>query len=184
MKSRCFFLLFIFLLLLLQPFGLSAQPVSVEKIREQYFSIQEAKDGALNLFFRLKPLDLSAYPVLLAYRGSTSAASAASVPGVNKKLQYFMNGKAELEQAVKANPGNVEIRFLRLATQVNAPAFLGYHGKVQEDKNQIINSLVQSNKNDPNAYLYFRISEFLLNSNILDAGERKKVLLSKVKFSK
>jgi hypothetical protein len=159
-----------------------AQVPPIEKIREQFFGMNQTKDCALNLFFRLKPLDLSASPVLLAYRGATSAAAAGSVSGVNKKLSYFSNGKSELEQAIKKSPGDVEIRFLRLATQLNAPSFLGYHSSVDQDKTMIINLLSQYKPNEPNAYLYYRISDFLLDTDILNAIERKKVVLIKEKF--
>jgi len=161
---------------------LHAQQVPVDKEREQYFAMKETKDGALNLFFRLKPLDLARFPILLAYRGAASTASAGSAGGVFKKLRSFSDGRSELEQAVNLRPGDPEIRFLRLATQLNAPAFLGYNAAVEDDKNQIINSMCQLNPNDSNAYLYYRISEFLLNTTILTSEERRKVSLCKEKF--
>lgn len=169
-------------LFFLHPLNSSSQIPPLEKVREQFFGMNQSKDGALNLYFRLKPLDLSGSPVLLAYRGAASAAAAGSVSGVNKKLNYFSNGKSELEQAIKRSPGDVEIRFLRLATQVNAPSFLGYHSSIDQDKSIIINLLSQLKPNEPNAYLYFRISGFLLDTDILNAVERKKVVLIKEKF--
>jgi hypothetical protein len=169
-------------LCLSQPLHSKGQTPSLDKVREQFFGMNQSKDGALNLYFRLKPLDLSNAPVLLAYRGAASAAAAGSVSGVNKKLSYFSNGKSELEQAVKRLPGDVEIRFLRLATQLNAPSFLGYRSSIDQDKSIIINLLSQFKPNEPNAYLYFRISGFLLDTDILNAVERKKVVLIKEKF--
>jgi hypothetical protein len=172
-----------FCLLALAPLtGLLAQQVPINKIRDQYFGMKEVKDGALNLYFRLKPLTLEKNPVMLAYRGAASAASAGSVSGVNKKLQYFNNGKAELEQAVELAPLDLEIRFLRLATQLNAPSFLGYHGNIEEDKKLIISSLTKISLTDPNAYLYRRISGFLLTTDILKAEERKTVSLLNERF--
>jgi len=169
-------------LFLSQAADIFGQQTSLEKVRELYFGMKESMDGALNLYFRLKPLDLSGSPVLLAYRGVASAAAAGSVGGINKKMNYFSQGKSELEQAVKMRPGDLEIRFLRLATQLNAPSFLGYHGSVDEDKRLIVNLLTQFKPNEPNAYLYHWISEFLLAIDILNPGERKKVLLVKEKF--
>jgi hypothetical protein len=151
------------------------QKVEVEKISEQFFTMDKVKDGALNLYFRLKPLDLSNDPVLLAYRGAASAAAAGSVDGVYKKLQYFSLGKSELEEAVKAGPRNPEIHFLRLATQVKAPSFLGYHKNIKADKELILNSLASINGKESNAYLYYRICDFLVYSKILNDQELKLV---------
>jgi len=148
-----------------------AQPVKLEKVRDDFFGMNSSDDGALNLYFKLKPLDLSAYPVLLAYRGASSAASAGSVSGVHKKLQYFNKGKEELEMAVKSRPGDMEIRFLRLATQLNAPAFLGYSGEVEADKKFILQRLSLVGSNDPNAYFYARVADFLLTTEIFSKQE-------------
>lgn len=148
-----------------------AQPVKLEKVRDDFFGMKSSDNGALNLYFKLKPLDLSAYPVLMAYRGASSAASAGSVSGVNKKLQYFNKGREELEKAVKSKPGDVEIRFLRLATQLNAPAFLGYSGQVDADKKFIIQRLSMVGSNDPNAYFYARVADFLMDTEILSKQE-------------
>jgi hypothetical protein len=161
---------------------LSAQQVAIEKIRNQYFSMNKVKEGSLNLYYMLKPLDLSKNPVMLAYRGASSAAAAGTVSGPYKKLQYFSNGKAELEKAIILLPADLEIRFLRLATQLNAPAFLGYNKDIKADVSMIVSSLSLVKPHDPNAYLYSRISDFLLQSDKLDAGERKSVILSKEKF--
>ncbi|NVO21604.1 MAG: hypothetical protein HXX13_18025 [Bacteroidetes bacterium] len=152
-----------------------AQQSLVDKVRVQFFSMKANKDGALNLYFRLKPMDLTANSILLAYRGAASAASAGSVGGVYKKLEYFSNGKKEIELAVHKSPDDPEIRFLRLATQLNAPSFLGYHSNIEEDKNHIISSLAKLKGNDPNAYLYRNISAFLLDNKLLNAVEKLKI---------
>ena len=67
----------------------SAQPLTVETIRNQFFSINKTEDGALKLFKLLEKENLPKDAVLLAYRGASMAASAGSVSGVRKKLEYF-----------------------------------------------------------------------------------------------
>lgn len=161
-----------------------AQAVKLEKVRQQFFEINEVKDGALNLYYRLKPLDLSGNPVLLAYRGACSAASAGSVSGVQKKLKYFNNGKDELERAVRQMPNDPEIRFLRLATQLNAPGFLGYSSNTDNDKKVIVAALSKVSATDPNTYLYALIADYLLTTDSLSSSERQIIVHMKNRIGK
>ncbi len=160
-----------------------AQPLPVEKVRDQFFNFDKSKDAALNLYKSLENEDLANYPVLLAYRGAASAASAASAKGPWKKLEYFNRGKSELEKAVALRSLDAEIRFLRLATQVNAPSFLGYSGDKKYDKAIILQTLSTVNSNHPNAYLYLRICKFLLANVELEASEKTTVNQLIIKFS-
>jgi hypothetical protein len=162
--------------------NLRAQNVTIEKVRDQFFSLDKEKDGALKLFKSMEKADLSKDPVLLAYRGASTAASAGSLPGVWKKLEYFNHGKSELEKAVGMKPLDAEIRFLRLATQVKAPAFLGYAGDKKADKAIIIQTLNAVNSNHPNAYLYLRICRFMLAHTELSTSEKNTVNQQIVKF--
>lgn len=169
MNSRIF-ILSIFLLTFCSA---RAQQSNIENIRNQYFSIDKTGNGALNLFKTLGKTDLTKDPVLLAYYGATSAASAGSVSGVRTKLEYFNRGKDNLEKAVTLKPLDAEIRFLRLATQLNAPGFLGYTGNIKSDKSIIFTTLNSVAADHPNAYLYHRICVFLLSNGELNANEKK-----------
>ena len=160
-----------------------AQQLSVEKVRDQFFSMSNSEDGALKLFKSLEKADLAKNPILLAYRGASSAASAGSVSGVRKKIEYFNNGKEEIEKAVKLKPLDAEIRFLRLATQVSAPGFLGYTGDIKADKEIIIMTLGSTAADHPNAYLYQRICSFMLKYVKLNPTEKSTVSQFVVKFT-
>jgi hypothetical protein len=162
---------------------LSAQPVSIEKVRDQFFAMDKTADGALKLYNTLENIDLSKDPVLLAYRGASSAASAGAVGGVFKKLEYFNRGKNDLEKAVGMKNLDAEIRFLRLATQLNAPGFLGYKGDIKNDKALIIQLLKSVNANHPNAYLYLRICRFMSSYAELEASEKNTLNQLIVKFN-
>jgi hypothetical protein len=162
--------------------NLNAQPVAIEKVRDQFFDFNKEGSIALTLYKSLEKIDLSKDPVLMAYRGASSAASAGSVSGVWKKLEYFNHGKSELEKAVGMKPLDAEIRLLRLATQVNAPGFLGYSGDKKNDKAIILQTLNGVNSNHPNAYLYLRICRFMLAHAELTASEKNIVNQLIVKF--
>jgi len=161
--------------------NLSAQP-AIEKVRDQFFAFDKEGKVALTLYKSLEKMDLTKDPILMAYRGASSAASAGSVSGVWKKLEYFNHGKSELEKAVGLKPLDAEIRFLRLATQVNAPGFLGYSGDKKNDKAIILQTLTSVNSNHPNAYLYLRICRFMLVHAELTASEKITVNQLIVKF--
>ena len=49
-------------------------------------------------------------------------------------MSHFKKGKEKLAEAIKADPDNVELRFLRFSVQAEAPAFLGYRDNLEEDK--------------------------------------------------
>jgi len=180
--SRFKYILFVSFILIAGIQNLNAQKVSVEEAREQYFAMDKSGAGALKLYKTLENADLSKNPVMLAYRGAASAAAAGSADGVRKKLEFFNRGKGELDKAAGMKPLDAEIRFLRLATQVNAPGFLGYTSDIKSDKNLIINTLSSVPANHPNAYLYQRICSFMLSHANLEATEKTTVNQLLVKF--
>ena len=53
------------------------------------------------------------------------------------KLYLFKKGHELLEDAIKADPDNIEFRFLRLMIQENAPGFLGYNDSEEKDSEYI-----------------------------------------------
>jgi hypothetical protein len=71
--------------------------------------------------------------VYLAYLGALQTIWAKHTGNPISKLSTFNKGKKNIEKAVKADPGNVEIRILRLSVQQNCPGFLGYDSNINED---------------------------------------------------
>ena len=55
-----------------------------------------------------------------------------------KKIYYFNHGKKMLESAVDDDPGNIELRLMRLIAQENIPKILGYHHHTEEDRTLIL----------------------------------------------
>ncbi|WP_118196501.1 hypothetical protein [Albibacterium indicum] len=69
----------------------------------------------------------------LAYLGALQTIWANHVFNPISKLNTFKEGKKNIEQAIKKEPANVELRFIRLSVQKNAPSFLGYKSNINED---------------------------------------------------
>lgn len=74
-----------------------------------------------------------------------------------KKWKCFTKGVKKLDQLIKSNSSNIELRFLRLTIQENVSFFLGYNNNVEADKQFIYNGL--SNILDKN--LHIRITDYL-----------------------
>lgn len=76
----------------------------------------------------------------LGYLGGLQTIWANHVFSPISKLNTFNKGKKNLEQAIKKEPKNVELRFIRLSVQKNAPSFLGYYSNIKEDMQFIKNN--------------------------------------------
>tara|TARA_B100000963_G_scaffold103821_1_gene89925 strand:+ start:345 stop:773 length:429 start_codon:yes stop_codon:yes gene_type:complete len=68
-----------------------------------------------------------------AFAGAAKCSTAEYRLNPFSKLNTFNAGTDEIEQAVKTDPENAEIRFLRLCIQMESPGFLNYNSKINED---------------------------------------------------
>ena len=132
---------FILVISLLIYFTGYSQGVSLSEARAIFFSAGKDPSAMLRLYKLMNVKGQNLVPVLLAYRGASTAASSGEVNGVLNKFNLFKRGKADLEQAILFDPKNPEIRFLRLATQTNAPGFLFYKSDIVEDKKIVLEGL-------------------------------------------
>lgn len=72
-----------------------------------------------------------------AYLGFLQTVWANHVISPFKKLKTFKSGKQNIDATIGLEPENVEIRFIRLSVQKNAPLFLGYNTNIKEDSDFI-----------------------------------------------
>jgi hypothetical protein len=151
----------------------SAQVADIQKVRKSYFEMSMSEDAPLKLYEQLKSPSFDMNPVFVAYRGAARAASAGGAFSPLKKLQCFNQGRDDLEKAVQRKPLDPEIRFLRFATQLKAPSFLGYNGDVENDRNFLVRSIAAIQVNLSNKYLYRQICIFLLSEGNLSPEEVK-----------
>ncbi|MCF8303557.1 MAG: hypothetical protein K9I94_09820 [Bacteroidales bacterium] len=170
--------LFIFIMLLSGLNNVIAQDVNIDKVRAMYFSMDEEPCVSKRLATMLNNIPNDGHGVFLAYKGASSAASAACVKGGIEKLKHFVKGKKTLEKAVKQAPENLEIRFLRFATQVESPGFLGYQDNINEDKQFLINYLPEAIRINDNVEHLHKMLDFMVASGELSANEKQ--LLNKL----
>ncbi|MBU1011208.1 MAG: hypothetical protein KKD74_13815 [Bacteroidetes bacterium] len=129
------------ILLLLQ---LTVPSELLQESRRLFFRFEEDKCLSEALFETIDAANTANDPVLLAYKGMARATSAACSYNPYTKYSRFQEGRLWIEQAVKAQPNNIEIRFMRLSVQVNAPHFLGYSGQLTEDRAMIVTGLANN----------------------------------------
>ncbi|HCT70477.1 MAG TPA: hypothetical protein DF409_04905 [Bacteroidales bacterium] len=80
-----------------------------------------------------------------------------------------------LEDAVAKKPGQLEIRFLRFATQTKAPSFLGYNANIQDDKKFILENIKQFGNQPANREIASKIAGFMVDSGQLTSNESARI---------
>ena len=77
------------------------------------------------------PVDL---PVVKGYHAAFKMVQASHELFPWAKIMVFEEGKRLMEKQVGRAPANLEIRFLRLSIQLNAPSLLGYTQHIKADQ--------------------------------------------------
>ena len=132
-------LIMCFMIVCFTPIFTQAQRMDLEYLRDNYYKSVTDKQLCSNLISTLeKEKDNSVY---LAYLGGFQTIWANHTMNPISKLKTFNRGKKNLEKAVEMASDNIEIRFLRLSVQKNAPTFLGYHQHIETDEAFINNHL-------------------------------------------
>lgn len=133
----------------------------LSRTRAEY--IAATKDRAVaerNIeFLKRFPSDATAN----GYRGALTMIMASHVFNPVSKLRYFNSGKRILEDAISKEPGNTELRYLRLSVQSNLPSLLNYRASISNDRQYII-----SNFDDLKSPVVKTNAESLLKGNISD----------------
>lgn len=75
------------------------------------------------------------------YKGAYTMFMAKHVSNPLKKMSYFKSGKKILEQQIKSDPNNTELRFIRLCIQYHIPDYLGYNNNINQDKDFLVTNL-------------------------------------------
>jgi len=127
-------LILVFLMLL--PFFGKSQ--SLEEIRSQYPHAEADSDLVEKLDSLFTEESYSGHPELQAYRGAVKTLMAKFAKAPTAKISLFNKGSSLIDEAVQADPSNVEIRYIRMSVQENSPKLLGYNKNLEEDKTHIL----------------------------------------------
>jgi hypothetical protein len=86
-------------------------------------------------------------PLLTGYNGMAEVMMCNYVKNPFSKLSYFHEGTTMIDEALKREPDNVELHFLRFAVQSNAPVLLNYRKNIEADK-KILLEYLRKNSSD------------------------------------
>lgn len=115
--------------------------VTLHKVRALYGKAATEESDCKKLLSLLPAYDDANNETLKAYRASATMLSAQYAWSPMTKMSYFKDGREHLQKAVKSDPSNIEIRYLRFTIQTESPSFLGYNDEIPEDKKMLLSSL-------------------------------------------
>ncbi|GEQ85242.1 hypothetical protein ULMS_07500 [Patiriisocius marinistellae] len=141
---------YLLILCLLIVTSVSAQ--NVVEVRKAYTSIENDKGAIESLYGQLEHIFEDKF-TLSAYKGAVMTMLAKYEKGGKQKKAYFKNGVGLIENAIKAEPNNIELRTIRLSIQENAPKFLKYHSSIVEDKTFIIDNFKKTKSKEVCAFV-------------------------------
>lgn len=96
------------------------------------------------------------------------------------KLNYLKKSLESLEKALKIEPNNLEVRFMRFSMLHYVPGFLGYSAERKEDANVILKELLKKNYNLVDKSIQKGIYQFILDSERLTEKDSE-LLISQLK---
>lgn len=129
------------LILMMVSIFFSMSDVEVATLRKLYYEAAENKTAVKKLSALLAKVDENSDAILIGYRGATEMMEAKYAFNPVTKLSRFNKGKTYLEKAIKKEPKQVELRFIRFSIQTNLPSFLGYNDHIKSDKNLLFNAV-------------------------------------------
>ena len=145
----------------------SQQP-DISEVRSLYKEAA-SKEAAAKELLKVTSQKKAKDPLFKGYHGVAQMMMAKHVGNPFKKLSYFNKGKDLFSEAIEANPGNVELRFLRFTVQAETPGFLNYKQNLQEDKKILLSRI--SGLKDPE--LRQMILTYLRSSKEVSASEKE-----------
>lgn len=142
------------------------------KIIREHFTLLNKSEASVLIIKNITEHSVT-LPVSLkkAYSAIAEMASAQYEINPINKLASFNSGKILLENAIKLDPLNIELRYLRMCIQDNAPFFLGYNKNLKADTKYLISNLKSIKRSDLD--LYSRIYSYLIIHCNLNSQEKK-----------
>ncbi len=108
-------------------------------------------------------------PTIIGYYACATALNAQYVFSPFNKLEYFQKGTHKLDSTIQQNQNNVELRFIRFCIQSQAPFFLGYNTKLEEDKAIILTKLTTIDCN----FIDLVVNYLLRNKNCTEEEKKR-----------
>ena len=130
-------------LLLLLPAGARCEDYRTVYLRNLCLRAGTEKDASLKLYRETIRVEVSDPPIYVCFKGMALLMQAKHDCRIWERMGYFRKGCAYLDRAIRRDPRNAEMRFYRYCVQTQAPAWLGYHSDIDEDRNVLRSNLEQ-----------------------------------------
>lgn len=105
---------------------------------------------------------------LVAYKGAGIALKGRFAKKIKDKREFFIKGVTLLEYTISKSENNIELRFIRLGIQENAPKLLKYKKNIQEDKSYILSHY----RTITSADLKQHIKDYISQSKVFTSEEK------------
>lgn len=149
--------------LLLLFFCSEASAQSLPQVRAAFVRALKSKQVTDSLYNSLNSTKDKS-PVLEAYTGSANAMRALHAWNPYFKIKYAGDAEQCFSVAIKKDPHNIEIRFLRFSMEHYVPGFLGFSKNLQADKAELLTQLHAGRYGTADAATVKAIMEFLVQS--------------------
>ena len=110
---------------------------NIHVIRKLLVSALNSKKTTDSLYNNLGALK-NRSALLNGYMGALQALKAKHAWNPYFKIKHLNDSKSTFEAAVKRDPHNIEIRFMRFSIEHNVPGFLGFNKNLVADREEII----------------------------------------------
>jgi len=147
----------------------------LDNVRNQFPKINSLEDAE----FYMNSLEKEKGTEAKAYYAAMFFMKAKYVKFPLSKYNNFKKGKTALDQLVKENSTNVEIRYLRYVFQNELPSFLNYNSNIQEDYLVIVKGIEKSDLNKQFKQKILK-NMLLVKSISKDQTTQIKLLLNKI----
>lgn len=147
----------------------AAGEISLTTLRSQFYQCVSDQDQTEKFISRLENIP-HPDPLETAYLAAGKALMAKHVWNPVTKLGWLDRAEQTMAEAIRQDPDNPEIRFLRFSWQHFLPGFLGRSPNLNEDRKVIISGLIREKKSlSPD--LIRNIATFLIGSDRCTSAE-------------
>ena len=114
--------------------------MKLNEIRNEYFYASFGSDLISAYNEKIESIEKRT-AIVIAYDAAAKAVMTRTTWNWFKKLEYLNQSRKLFIEAIKKDPQNVEIRFLRFTVEDRIPSYLGYSDHMDEDKEIILKHL-------------------------------------------
>ena len=141
----------------------------LSEVRKNYVVAVNDKEVAFQLNEDLTEVTKDDDKIMVAYKGSVLTLMAKFTTTTKEKKAFFKEGASLLDYAILEEPNNIEMRYIRLGVQENAPKVVGYRKNKEEDKQFILDHYKEISSNE----LKTLIKGFVIQSEMFTDEEKK-----------